>query len=253
MTKEDLLTGDIVVNRGGYLGIIIKELNTIYYQFIGSDPLDDFGNDLKYIFDDDEDSDIMEVYRDCSFLDIDNEDDIPIYARDPKWHRPAKEEMETHQKAIKEENAKLHAEWLAPEELKLKDMISIVTQQFYGNRTGTEIRREDVNSFLKCIDADKPVDRKIVKVPGTENIVIVYDQNQEDEYVNAVFPEQYAEYGKEYKEHTGKEMTMEISCEIPEIGFKIHTRCFACRIDGNGELQSLEKGDVNKFIEYFAD
>lgn len=255
MTKEDLLTGDIIVNRGGHLGIVIKELDTIYYQFIGSDPLDDFGNDLKYIFDDDEDSDIMEVYRYCSFLDIDNEDDIPIYARDPKWHRPTKDEMEMRQKAIKEENEKLHAEWLAQEELRLKDMISIVSQQFYGNRTRTEIKREDVDSFItsKLPGEDKTVDLKIIKVPHTENIVIVYDQNQEDEYVNIIFPEQCARDGKEYKKHTGREMKMHVSCEIPEIGFKIHTRCFACRIDGNGELQSLEKGDAKMFIDYFTD
>lgn len=254
MTKENLLTGDIIVNREGYLGIVIKELNTIYYQAIGSDPLDDFGNDLKYIFDDDENSDIMEVYRHCSFLDIDNEDNIPIYARDPKWHRPTKDEMEMRQKTTKEENEKLHAEWAAQEEVRLKDMISIISQQFYGNRTGTEIKREDVDSFItpKLPGENKTVDLKIIKVPHAENIVIVYDQNQEDEYVNVVFPEQYAENGKRYKECTGREMKMPVSCEIPEIGFKIHTRCFACRIDGNGELQSLEKGDANKFIEYFS-
>lgn len=252
MTKEDLLTGDIIVNRGGYLGIIIKELDTVYYQTIGFDPLDDFGDDLKYEFDDDEDSDIMQVYRDCSFLDIDNEEDIPIYERDRNWRRPTKEERETCSKTISEENAKLHTGWLEQEKLRLKDMISIVVQQFYGNRTGTEIRREDVNSFLKWIDADKSVARKIVKVPSSDNLVIVYDQNQEDEYVNVVFPEQYAQYGKEYKEHTGREMKMQISCKIPELDFEIHTRCFVCRIDEKGELQSLGNGDGEKFIKYFS-
>lgn len=258
MTKKDLLTGDIIVNRGGYLGIIIKELNTIYYQLIGSDSLDDFGDDLKYEFDDDEDSDIIEVYRHCSFLDIDNEEDIPIYERDCNWRRPTKEERDTCSKAIAEENARLHEERLEQVELRLKDMISIVSQQFYGNRTGTEIKREDVNFFLKGIlspelfqNEDKTVDRRIVRVPHTENIVIVYDQNQEDKYVNVEFPEQYEEYGKEYKEKTGREMTMQISCKIPELDFEIHTRCFACRIDEKGELQSLENGDGEKYIEYF--
>lgn len=254
MTKKDLLTGDIIVNRGGYLGVVLKEDESVLYQYIGSDSLSEFNDDLTFDDEDYRDGDIMEVYRHCSFLDIENEDDIPIYARDPKWRRPTKEEIKMRQKAIEEENEKQHAEWLSQEELRLKDMISIVSQQFYGNRTATEIKREDVNSFLTPMlpGEDKIVDRKIIKVPHAENIVIVYDQNQEDEYVNVVFPEQYEAEGESYKEHTGREMSMHVSCEIPEIDFKIHTRCFACRIDENGKLQSLEKGDVKKFIEYFS-
>lgn len=135
--------------------------------------------------------------------------------------------------------------------------IFIVAQQFYGNRTGTEINREDINFFLKGILApelfpgeDKTVDRRIVKVPGTDNIVIVYDQNQEDHYVNVKFPKQYKEHSAKYKERTGRKFTMQVSCRIPEIDFEIHTRCFACRIDENGELQSLRDGDGEKFIRY---
>lgn len=138
------------------------------------------------------------------------------------------------------------------------EKIKVVAQHFYGNRTATEIKREDINFFLKGIlspklfpNEDKTIDRKIIRVPNAENLVIVYDQNQEDEYLNVEFPKQLASIGEEYNKHTGKEMTPHISCEIPEINFKIHTRCFACRIDENGELQSLENGDCDKFIEYF--
>ena len=95
------------------------------------------------------------------------------------------------------------------------------------------------------------VERKIVIVPGTDNLVIVYDQLQEDHYVNVKFPEQYAEHAEEYKEHTGREFKMQVTCKIPEIDFEIHTRCFACCIDEHGELQSLENGDGEKVIEYF--
>ena len=137
--------------------------------------------------------------------------------------------------------------------------IRIITQGFYGNRVATEIERENVNFFLKGIlspelfpDEDKKVNRKIVKVPSTDNIVIVYDQNKEDRYVNETFSEIHKRSGEEYKEHTGKEMTMYVSCEIPEIDLTLHTRCFACRIDENGELQSLENGDSKYFIDYFT-
>ena len=106
---------------------------------------------------------------------------------------------------------------------KTENRIFIVTQGFYGNRTGLEINRENINSFLRGVvpaeilpNADEIVDRKVVRVPNTENLVIVYDQNKEDEYVNVRFPEMYARSGAEYKERTGKEMTMYVSCEIPD-------------------------------------
>ena len=74
----------------------------------------------------------------------------------------------------------------------------------------------------------------------------------EDEYVNETFPRYYERDAEEYKKRTGKELAMYVSCEIPEINLTLHTRCFACRIDESGELQSLENGDGEKFIEYFT-
>lgn len=254
MTKKDLLNGDIIVNRGGYLGVIIKDRQTVLYQNIGSDWLDDFKEDLTFDDADYRDGDIMEVYRGSSFLGIDNNEDIPIYQRDSHWRRPTEKEIKAKEKARKQQ----HREEMRKAAEKTKDSIFVVAQQFYGNRTGIEIQRDEIDFFIKGIltpelfpGEDKKVDRTIVKVPGTDNIVIVYDRNQEDEYVNVRFPEQYAKLGKKYKEQTGREMTMYVSCEIPEIGFKIHTRCFACRMDENGELQSLENGDGEKFIAYF--
>lgn len=137
--------------------------------------------------------------------------------------------------------------------------IAIITQHFYGNRTGTEIGLDWVDNFLRgqiSCELFAPEDvqdvvRKTVRIPGSENIVIVYDQTQEDRYVNEIFPETYAREGAEYLERWGEELVMHVSCEIPEIGFKIHTRCFACRMDKNGILQSLEEDDYKQFIHYF--
>lgn len=119
------------------------------------------------------------------------------------------------------------------------EKIFIIAQGFYGNRTATEINKNEVDSFLSGFlspelfsEKDKTIDRKVVAVPGIDNIVIVYDQNQENENIQ--------EYGEKY-----------ITCTIPAIDFKLHSRCFACRIDDKGELQSLEKGDGEKFIGYF--
>ena len=137
--------------------------------------------------------------------------------------------------------------------------ISIISQFFYGNRAGTEIGRDWVDHFLRGqlsrelygAEDIQDVVRKTVRVPGSEHIVIVYDQTQEDRYVNEDFPETYARDGAKYLERWGEELKMHVSCEIPEIGFEIHTRCFACRMDENGVLQSLEGDDYKQFIHYF--
>ena len=142
---------------------------------------------------------------------------------------------------------------------KKENTIFIISQFFYGNRTGTEITLDWVDHFLRgqlSHELFGPEDiqdvvRKIVRVPGHENIVIVYDQTQEDRYVNEEFPRYYAEDDADYLARWGEELKMHVSCEIPEIGFKIHTRCFACRMNEYGVLQSLEENDYKQFIHYF--
>ena len=143
-------------------------------------------------------------------------------------------------------------------QIETNERIFIVTQCFYGNRTGIEINPNHANYFLRgyiddeCYpDAVKDVDMKVVPVPGAKEIVIVYDQAQEDEYMNVEFPETYERDGARYKETWGEELKPYVSCQIPELGVTLHTRCFACRMDENGKLQSLEKGDGEKYIHYF--
>lgn len=257
MTKKDLMTGDIIVNRSGYLGVILKEEETVLYQTIGSDMLFEFNEDLTFDDEDYRDGDIMQVYRESTFLAIDNDEDMPIYQRDYHWQRPSVEEREARERELEEERQNYLEEMRKADEERKKDNIFIVAQQFYGNRIGLEIKRNEVDAILLGYTSAKDttdgeyVDRKIVRVPDTDDIVIVYDQNQEDEYVNVEFPEMHKRCAAEYREHTGKDFTMQASCKIPEIDFEIHTRCFACRIDENGELQSLQDGDGEKFVEYF--
>ena len=142
---------------------------------------------------------------------------------------------------------------------KENNRILIISQHYYGNRTGTEVSLDWIDHFLRGemsreIYGSKDIEdvvRKVIRVPGTENIVIVYEQTQEDRYINEDFPELYAREGAKYLECCGKELKMNVSCEIPEIDFKIHTRCFACRMDEFGTLQSLKAGDCEQFIHYF--
>jgi len=268
MKKSDLRNGDIVVQRSGTLAVVIEGRETyLLYPYAegGYDFLDDFNEDMTYRFPEgkDDPSDIMQVYRSeygaaVGFNDF--EDEEPIYERDETWSRFTEEElaaMAEEDRKWEEEQVKLEAERSAL--AKARGYIYIVAQYYYGNRTGTEIRRVNVDHFLagnmnpeEFPDDAKNVKRELVRVPGAEHIVIVYDKNKEDRYVNVEFPKIYAEEAEGYRERWGEELKIRVSCEIPEIGFKLHTRCFACRIDENGELQSLQDGDEEKFIKYFA-
>ena len=264
MTKNELRTGDIIVTKAGYLGVVLKDEEYILYQTIGIDWLWEFTDDLRYDDPEYTEGDIMQIYRDCSFVDIDEH--LPEWERDESWCRPTAEEIEKREKEFAEkqqawlaEMKEKEAEQAAQRAKNKKDSISIVTQYFYGNRTGTEIKRERVDYFLRghldesiyASEDIKDVNRQYIHVPGAEHIVIVYDQTKEDKYINEDFPRYYAEDGAAYLERWGEEMKMQVSCTIPEIGVVLHTRCFACRMDENGVLQSLEEEDYEKFMHYF--
>lgn len=55
-----------------------------------------------------------------------------------------------------------------------------------------------------------------------------------------------------HKAETGKEFTGYISCVISELQLELHTRCFACRMDPDGTLQSIEGEDIEKVLQYFV-
>ena len=138
------------------------------------------------------------------------------------------------------------------------DSISVIAQFFCGNRTETQIKRDWIDHFLRgqlSRELYGPEDiqdavRKAVRIPGSDSIVIVYDGTQEDRYVQEVLPGILARDGADYLKHWREDMKQYVSCEIPEIGFRIHTRCIACRMDENGVLQSLKEEDHAKVIRY---
>ena len=139
------------------------------------------------------------------------------------------------------------------------DLIAIIAQHFYGNLTGTEIRREHINHSLvgnlnpKLFpNDDKDVVRKVIHLPGAEHIVVLYDQTQEDRYVNVSFPECYARDAEEYRKHTGRELKMQVSCVIPELDITLHTRCIACRMNENGEPEDIRPEDFDIVARYFT-
>lgn len=123
----------------------------------------------------------------------------------------------------------------------------IVSQAFYGNRVATEIRRENVDRFIlgyidDNLSVTEPIDRTIVNVPNTDGIVLVYNKYSEAER-------------KEQKKRAFAESNYVIEplAVIPEENIEIYSRCIACRINKNGELESLREGDYDKFVKYLAE
>ena len=267
MKKEELMNGNIVATRDGYLGVVIKygdgsDDGYILYQEIGMDDLMLFNDDLTC--EDGEDWDIMEVFGyhsgTYSFYEIETGNPMPDWSREPDWQRPTPKEREARAAEFERQRLQRIEEWRQQEEERRKlaeerrkDCISIITQAFYGNRTGTEIRRDDVKSFIRGNLSPRPgddfsdVELRTIPVPSDENIVIVYDQTREDEYLHSDLARMAEERFKEFGEYP----YYYITCSIPELGVELHTRCFACRIDENGVFQSLEDGDGEKFIDYF--
>ena len=244
MKKNELMNGDVVVLSSSSVAVVIGSGEDAYLMFqnSGFEFLDDYYND-NLICEDFDDS-IMKVFRSNGGFGFDAiNEESPIWERNDAWVRPTVEEHTPVQ----------------PQTDKREDLIDVIAQQFYGNCTYTSIRRDDVDFFLKGIisselfcSEDVAVDRRIVRIPGFDNLAIVYDQIQEDRYVQVEFPALLAQKGEHYRQRWGEELPMQVSCKIPQLGFEIHTRCFACRIDEAGNFQSLRLEDSTPVIMCFA-
>ena len=259
MKKNELMNGDIVVLSSGSVAVVIGSGAEAYLMFqnSGFEFLDDYYSD-DLICEDFDDS-IMQVYRAESgfgFEAIDEEE--PIWVRNESWTRPgAKEQSTIHFQVEMERQEKLDEVHKDIEDQR-ENCIDVIAQQFYGNCTYTMILKENIDYFLKGIVNPEllageavAVDRRVVRIPGFQNLAVVYDQIQEDKYVQEEYPELVAQKGEHYRQRWGEEIPMQVSCSIPEIGLTIHTRCFACRIDEEGNLLSLLPEDSTPVIMTF--
>ena len=127
------------------------------------------------------------------------------------------------------------------------NLVSIVSQAFYGNKVGTAIKVENLDSFilgnLDGINASyEKVDRTIVKIPNTDNLVLVYNKYQEDE-----------ECKRKDELFENKGYTLKPTAIIPELNIKLYSRCIVCRVNDNGDIVSLQDGDFEKFEKYLMD
>lgn len=226
-TKKDLMSGDIVVCRDGMVGIVILDADVIVYKETGYSDLSDYNENLEHDYEDE--ATITKVYRgEPMFLDNYNEDELVFSKEYPKLE---KAQMLKPEKEIKKEP---------------KDLLTIVTQAFYGNRVSTRIERSRLDAFILGhldgdIFEDEKTDKEVIKVPNTDHLVIVYNKQREEQDLIK------KDYLLENENYELKPLAI-----IPEMNLKIYSRCIVCRINENGEFESLQNEDYEKFMNYLA-
>ena len=127
------------------------------------------------------------------------------------------------------------------------ELICIISQAFYGNRTGTEIHRENIDRFIlgyqtDDVDVTEAIDRTVIHLPGSDNLVLVYNKYQEEERLKV-------------KERALREDNYVIKplAAIPELNLEIYSRrCIVCRMNADGVFESLAEGDFKIWDRYLA-
>ena len=137
--------------------------------------------------------------------------------------------------------------------MKKNDQIAILIQQFYGNRTVTFINPDEFDAImLGCLDKKlfeerhdrEKIDRTVIRVPDTDNVVLVYNKYQEEERLKEL-----QHFIQEVYKNRDR---FNPSAVIPEMGIVLYSRCIACRINEAGALISLEKEDYPKVVQYLT-
>lgn len=126
------------------------------------------------------------------------------------------------------------------------ELICIISQAFYGNRTGTEIRRENIDRFIlgyqtDDVDVAEAIDRTVIHLPGSDNLVLVYNKYQEEERLKV-------------KERALREDNYVIKplAAIPELNLEIYSRCIVCRMNADGVFESVCESDYEIWGRYLA-
>ena len=110
----------------------------------------------------------------------------------------------------------------------------------------TEISLENMDRFiLGCLDSSskirEPIDRTIVHLPGSDNLVLVYNKFREEKRLRE-------------KERLLEEENYELKplAIIPELDLTLYSRCIALRMDKDGNFSSLQNGDGRILVKYLA-
>ena len=125
----------------------------------------------------------------------------------------------------------------------MSDLIHVVAQQFYGNRTMTELYPDEIDWFIlgwigkdgieqgKRLGDEENIAREVIEIPNTD-YVLVYNPVMED---------------------IDKDCNNKPVAIIPELGLEIYSRCLICGKDKNGNFASLTSSDYEKVKKYLAE
>ena len=108
-----------------------------------------------------------------------------------------------------------------------------MAQAFYGNRVITETTPDKLDALVLGYigimpSKDVMIDRSIIHVPGSDQVVLVYNRYREE-----------MERTRSEKLVSEKAYVRKPLAAIPEKGMELYSRCIACRMDEDGTLQSL--------------
>ena len=128
----------------------------------------------------------------------------------------------------------------------IADYLVILAQAFYGNRTMTEIRPENMDRFIlgyldSSLEICESIDRTVVRIPESDNLVLVYNRYQEEERLK--------EGEKLLREENYEIKPLAV---IPEINLSLYSRCIALRMNEDGSFASLQEGDSRILVKYLA-
>lgn len=109
--------------------------------------------------------------------------------------------------------------------------------------TAMTIQKEAVDYFVvgytgipkELFGYDK-IDRTIIEIPDTENLVLVYNKYQEIDYCT---------------EKANKDIKPFV--DIAEKNIKLYSPCIVCRINKDKTFTSITNEDYNKFIKYLVE
>ena len=124
-----------------------------------------------------------------------------------------------------------------------KNLIGVIMQAFYGNRTYVEIGEENIDHMLqgntdKSMSLSYQPDRTIIRIPGSQ-CVILYNKYQEEEK---------RKQNARWKAEDGYEAKP--LAFMPEQGIEVYSRCFACRMSEDGVFESIKEEDCDLVFGY---
>lgn len=124
--------------------------------------------------------------------------------------------------------------------------LGVIVQAYHGNRTFIKIYPYEIEAIIHGYKGKDPESlssefRTIVRIPNTENLVIIYDRNRE---------EYWRQNAKEALEKGNYVVTP--LAEIPELDLVLYSRCIVCRMNEEGGFESLQQEDLVKFKKYLA-